>query len=170
MTFKRTARPPQDWGVVPDEALLHGDMRRLFCLWESKITDELPYRRTMKVHELAAYLPHMVFVNPDGAPPDFRISFMGSAVVNRSLEDRTGQKLREVPAMAPGTRFWRRFEWMWQNRTPLFSEVEYVGEDAAVRHVHDLVLPVMADDRRIACFLTYVHYVRFTGDGTPDED
>lgn len=161
MTFSSSARPPLDWGVVPDEALLDGEMRELFEYWFSKTDNGLPQRRDLRVGALAKYLPQMVILDPCDSPPDFKITYMGSEVVRRSREDRTGQRLRDVAGMAPGTRFWRRFEWMWQNRTPLFSEVEYVGGDTTVRHVHDLSLPVLSPDGRIECFFIYIHYVGF---------
>lgn len=84
---------------------------------------------------------------------------MGPEVVRRSLEDRTGQWLRDIEMMRPGTRFWRRYEWLWQNRAPLFSEVEYAGNDTGVRHVHDLSLPIAAADGHIHCFYVYVNFV-----------
>ena len=156
--------PPAELGQHADRATLCTKAQDMLAYWRGKAgTDRLPQRRQMSVEELAAHLPNLVFIDRHSDPVNFRIRLMGSEVVRKSLQDRTGQWFSDVAGMAHGTRFWRRYDWVARYSEPLFADVDYAGADETVRLCQDLILPLADEDGRVSSMMTLVTYVRMNG-------
>lgn len=156
---------PSELGRHAELVALEPKARALFAYWQSKCGARgMPARRDLSVTDLAPFLPDLVWVDPLENRSDFRFRLIGTTVVRRMIVDRTGTCFSETAAMRSGTKFWGRYDWVAHFGRPLFSEVEYVGDDTSVRVCQDLILPLADDVPGGISLMTLVLFLRFGQD------
>ncbi|NVJ98579.1 MAG: PAS domain-containing protein [Alphaproteobacteria bacterium] len=153
--------PPEDLGISPESAKLSDAVQAFYLYWREKRQGAMPAKADLSIADMAPYLPNLVFVEPRFDPEDFRFRLIGTEVVRKSRKDRTGQCFGDNPNMDRTSQFWRRYAWVRDNQQPLFSKVEYVGTDKAVRNVEDLILPLRATKHQPMSIVTFVNYIGF---------
>lgn len=151
--------PPVELGHTPDEGQLPDIVRDFYRYWLSKGQGHLPRRSDMRIDEMARFLPNLAFVTPHHDPDDFYFRLMGSELVLKSRQDRTGQFFSEIGSMDRTSTFWRRYAWVRDNGRPLFSAVEYVGGDSSIRYCEDLILPLSECGDTTDNIVTFVNYI-----------
>lgn len=151
--------PPVELGCAPVEDMLPEAMLGFYRHWKAKAGQRLPARGDMRIGELAAFLPNLVFVAPNSQPENFHFRLVGTEVVRKSRRDMTGLMFSDIDSMGQTSTFWRRYAWVRDTGCPLFATVEYVGVDDSIRHCQDLILPLSSDGEAPDSIVTFVNYI-----------
>ena len=119
----------------------------------------LPQRRDVKPFEIPELIRNMVLIDVLDNPRDFRYRLMGTAVTAHLEEDRTGQKMSEIPFQASPSRIWDTCQKVATEGCPILSDVPYVGPHSEFMTAQDLVLPLFDDNDKVRTLLIFVDYL-----------
>ena len=105
-------------------------------------------------------------------PLDFRYRLIGTAIYDISGKNYAGLSVRQIPSQAPPSRMFDYFALAYRRKTPLCARLPYVGPDAFVDSIRNLVLPLGDGARRITMFWSVVEIgrSRTRTPGSPAED
>jgi hypothetical protein len=118
--------------------------------WDSKRAGRhMPARRDIDPTEMSHLLPHVVLIDVQREPLDFRYRLMGTAVAARLGSDYTGERFSALPHQAHGTPVWKTAVRILEEKRPIVSHIAYVGTTRWVSNYRDLSMPLSEDDRTV---------------------
>ena len=117
---------------------------RVLQYWQSLADGgKLPARADMDPLDIPDLLPHLYLVEVRHDPLDFRYRLLGTAIVERSQRDYTGQSIRDLPLQAPPSLIWSLFEATVREKAPTCTLIPYRNEKT--RFVEKQCLPLSSD-------------------------
>jgi len=171
----KDGRPPEE--LQPDDG--HADDRwngRLDALaetlrspvnrlslayWRYRRGDRLmPARADIDPVEMAAFLPHIVLLDVERAPLNFRYRLMGTAVTYHTIADHTGKRLTDLPHQTPPSLFWSMCETLSGGGCPRSSGLPYVGPHKWFVSNEDVFMPLSSDGETVDMLFVTVDFFR----------
>jgi hypothetical protein len=134
---------------MPREALqpMSNMLEQALDYWDSKRAGRrMPARRDIDPTEMSHLLPHVVLIDVQREPLDFRYRLMGTAVAGRLGHDYTGERFSTLPHQAQGTAVWKTAVRILEEKRPIVTHVAYVGTNRWVSNYRDLSMPLSEDD------------------------
>lgn len=105
--------------------------------------DSLPRKSDFEPSAITRYLPHLILMDVQHEPLDFRYRLIGGFARHRLQQDMTGKWFREIPHKAAPSRIHSAFAKVVYSGRPRSTRVPYVGPLADFSEVEDLVLPLV---------------------------
>ena len=120
----------------------------------------MPSRKDIEPTEIPDLLANVVLVDVTQDPLDFRYRLIGTAIVERIAFDYTGKHFTELAHQQPGrTQVWETALRICRERTPIISDIPYVGPDEWVQGLSpDLYLPLSDDGQTVNMIMGIVEF------------
>jgi len=119
------------------------DMMSLYVYWDGKRRDRaMPARQDIDPGEIVWLLPHLMLVDVEGPPPEFRMRLIGTAIVQRFGQELTGRYLREIDLDGVTERIQAEYEDVVRSRQPRLDCNEFARADGRYMHYWRLLLPL----------------------------
>lgn len=116
--------------------------REVLSHWAGLRRDDRPPKRTdFDPMGIARLLSNVGLVEVMRDPADFRFRLLGNTLTENMARDRTGERFRDIPNMAPGTTFWDRYAMVAETGRVNCARVDYVGANQLIRHCWDVLMP-----------------------------
>lgn len=133
--------------------------QRALAYWQEKRgARPMPSRRDIEPTEIPDLLANVVLVDVSHDPLDFRYRLIGTAIVARIAFDYTGKHFTELAHQQPGSQVWETALRICRERTPVISDIPYVGPDEWVRGYRDLYLPLSDDGETVNMIMGIVEF------------
>jgi len=129
--------------------------------------DGLARKSMLDPSELAPCLPHLILMDVQHEPMDFRYRLIGEMARYHLQTDLTGKWFSEIPYKAAPSRIHSAFSKVVQSQLPRSTRVPYVGPHSSFSEIEDLVLPLASDTDGIDFLLISLDCFGLTGDGKP---
>lgn len=127
--------------------------------WASKLHDgRLPGRRDIDPLDIPSLLPHVILLDVERDPWNFRFRLIGTNVVYHLSEDWTGHRFSEIGHMASPSRIFNNCVEVASKGTPFRSQTPYVGPHANFISAEDVILPLAADGVNVDKLLVFVEH------------
>ncbi len=121
---------------------------------------KLPAKPDIDPAEIPKLLPGTILVDVLRQPLDFRYRLVGSEVDKIAHRNFRGIRFSEILHMRRGSRLWAQFEEVVETRSPLWSEVSYVGADPFIRRLRHCLMPLGADGETVDMIFVVVDIER----------
>jgi len=116
--------------------------------WEQQRRGKpLPSRLDIDPHDIAPLLPQVYLVNVAYDPLDFQYRLLGTEIVDHSVADYTGRRLRDLPEQRPPSQIWALYKEAVEGRRPVCTRVPYLHIPG--RSVEMLATPLSSDGQRV---------------------
>ena len=93
-------------------------------------------------------------------PLDFHYRLMGTAVDAHMTRYYTGLRMSEVPHQRAPSIIWSNFETVMRERTPILTNVPYVGPHKDFLRVQDLIMPLSSNGQDVDILFAVVDFLR----------
>jgi hypothetical protein len=146
---------------MPREALqpMSNMIEQALDYWDSKRAGRhMPARRNIDPTEMSHLLPHVVLIDVQREPLDFRYRLVGTAVAFRLGHDYTGERFSALPQQAHGTPVWKTAVRILEEKRPIVSHIAYVGTNRWVSNYRDLSMPLSEDDRTVNMIFSVIQF------------
>ena len=128
---------------------------------ELKGQDEVaPKRSDFNSFDVPKLMPHMVLLEVQQSPADFRYRVIGSFVLEHLAENHTGAWMSQIEHQKSPSRIWSSCEQVAKTCHPMLSQIPYVGPHAEFLYGEDIILPLLNDDGEVVNLLVFVSYIR----------
>lgn len=128
--------------------------------WETKCRHgRLPSRADIDPREIPQLLPHVILLDVQPEPLDFRFRLIGGGVVAHLSQDWTGAWMSQVPEMRPPNRILGQCRGVVSTASPARSRSNYRGPHSNIAAEEDVILPLASDGRTVDMLLGFVEYL-----------
>jgi hypothetical protein len=132
--------------------------QRALAYWQDKRGGRpMPSRKDIEPTEIPDLLANVVLVDVTQDPLDFRYRLIGTAIVGACLR-LYGQTFHRLTHQQPGSQVWETALRICRERTPVISDIPYVGPDEWVRGYRDLYLPLSDDGETVNMIMGIVEF------------
>ena len=136
-------------------------LQSAYRYWDLKRAGRpMPARADIDPAEMVAFLSHIVLLDVLRDPLDFRYRLMGTAVDAHMTRYYTGLRMSEVPHQRAPSIIWSNFETVLRERTPMLTNVPYVGPHKDFLRVQDLIMPLSSDGQEVDILFAVVDFLR----------
>ncbi|MBG04686.1 MAG: hypothetical protein CMM59_11505 [Rhodospirillaceae bacterium] len=136
-------------------------VRRGYEYWRSKCKDgALASRSDLDPIEIPAILPHIILLDVEKNPRDFRYRLIGTLVCKHLLQDWTGTHMSEIEHQKPPSTIWLNCERVVDTRRPLKANTPYIGPYKEFLEAEDIILPLEGPDGSINMLFVLADYIR----------
>lgn len=130
------------------------NFRFLFEYWQRKRSgDKLPGRKTIDPVELKRVLPHLLLIDVEREPLDFRYRLAGTLTYDIFGFDLTGHRVRDIAPPEWGEIVWKSLATLVETRAPQYVRLDFTTTQGNVRSYRVLRLPLAEDGVTIDCIL-----------------
>lgn len=120
----------------------------------------MPERADIDPGDMVPFLPNVLLIDVLRDPLDFRYRLTGTLIDDHIGRCVTGLRMSEIPHQAPPSRIWSACEYVLRERTPLNSDVPYVGPKCDYVVAEDIIMPLSSNDETVDMLLVVVDYLR----------
>ncbi len=132
-----------------------------FELWNGLRGDHvIPRRRDFDPFDARALMPHIVLLDVQAEPRDFRYRVIGTCVSEHFTKNWTGHWMSEIDHQKPPSRVWDTCHRVATNRYPILGKVPYVGPNSEFIFSEDLILPLVNGQDEVVNLLVFLSYIR----------
>ncbi|MBK17262.1 MAG: hypothetical protein CMM52_00275 [Rhodospirillaceae bacterium] len=132
-----------------------------FSFWNSlREGQALPRRDIFDPFDVPKLMPHIVLLDVQDNPTDFKYRVIGTFVSEHLAENWTGFWMSEIEHQKSPSRIWESCEHVAVTRNPLLSRIPYVGPHADFLYGEDIILPLVDEEDKIVNLLVFVSYIR----------
>lgn len=118
--------------------------------WRSRRDgDALPGRSDIRPDEIMAMLPHVMLIDVQRDPWDFRYRLVGTRIAEKMHHDRTGEWFSTTAQTAADSRAFRRVRHVAETAVPISGVLSYFGPSDDFLELCDLVCPLASDGRTV---------------------
>lgn len=129
--------------------------------------DGLARKSTLDPAELTPCLPHLILMDVQHDPMDFRYRLIGETARYHLQPDLKGKWFSQIPYKAAPSRIHSAFSKVVCSRLPRSTRVPYVGPHSSFTEIEDLILPLASDAGTIDFLLISLDCFGLTGDCKP---
>jgi hypothetical protein len=134
-------------------------LERALSYWDGKRQGRrMPSRRDIDPAEIPQLLPHLLLVDVQRDPLDFRYRLVGTAVTARFGRDDTGARFSALAHLAPGSPAWKAAVRVLEEKRPIVTDLVHVGTSRWVTDYRDLSLPLSEDDETVNMILAVLQF------------
>lgn len=108
----------------------------------------MPSRSDFNPADVVSLLPHLLLVDVQWDPLDFRYRLIGTFIVEMSA-DNTGRWISQIPHQAQPSRTWSACELVATTGRPICADIPYVGKLKDIRRLEDVMMPFSDDGARV---------------------
>lgn len=145
--------PPTDESAVPFrstplplEAIDQGGPKLLYSYWHRKLAGRrMPARSDIDPLDLKTVLPHLILLDVQPQPLDFRYRVAGTRTYDIFGFDLTGRSVRDIGPRPVADGVWASLEALTRDREPQHVHLEFATSDGYARSYRVLRLP-LGDD------------------------
>jgi hypothetical protein len=119
----------------------------------------MPARADIDPAEILRILPQVFLLDVRLAPLDFRYRLVGTKMDEHMLGSYTGMWMSEIAHQKPPSRIWASCRRVVEERTPLSSDIPYVGKNKEFLTTEDLIMPLSDDGRTVNMLFVTVGFV-----------
>ena len=132
-----------------------------FAYWDSlRQGEDTPRRKEFNPFDVPPLMPHMILIEVQQEPRDFRYRVIGSVVLDHVAKNLTDFWMSEIEHQKAPSRIWTSCNHVTETCYPILSRIPYVGPDADFIYSEDVILPLLNDEREVVNLLTFVSYIR----------
>ena len=160
-TMQYQTRPviPDRDGYASPELLISPVNRTVFAYWQRvRGARSMPARADIDPADLVAVLPHLILLDVQREPLDFRYRLIGSLVADYSAE-HTGKWMSSIPHQAPPSRIWSACQTVVETGEPMSTDVPNVGKLRDFKRIEDIMMPLSEDGRTINMLFVAVDFL-----------
>ncbi|WP_299374115.1 PAS domain-containing protein [uncultured Kiloniella sp.] len=140
-------------------------IKKLYDYWLSKAPPSmLPARHDIDPAEMAEFLPHLILLDVQANPLDFRYRLIGTHISAYLKEDLTSRWMSTLDHQKPPSRIWDNCKKAVETRGPVFPYTPYIGPKQDIVEMEDLILPLARDGINVDMLLVGVTYTHKTTD------
>jgi hypothetical protein len=121
---------------------------------------EAPLRSDFDPFDVTPLMPHIVMLEVQQEPRDFRYRVIGTFVSDHLAQNWTGSWMSEIEHQKPSSRIWASCDHVVETRFPMLSRIPYVGPHADFLYGEDVILPLINDAGEVVNLLVFVSYIR----------
>ncbi|MBI2254881.1 MAG: hypothetical protein HYU58_09705 [Proteobacteria bacterium] len=122
--------------------------------------DMLPSRRDLDpIIDVPRLVPHLMLMDVQADPLDFRYRLVGSALRRHMAEDWTGRFLSDIPFQRAGSTVWDNNVRVIDARRPLLARPPYIGPHKDFLFVESVILPLAGDRQTIDMLMFAVDFI-----------
>jgi hypothetical protein len=130
------------------------NFRFLIEYWQGKHAGgRLPGRTAIDPLELKRVLPHLLLIDVEREPLDFRYRLAGTLTYDIFGFDLTGRRVRDIPPPEWGETVWRSLAEMVETRAPQYVRLDFTTAEGNIRSYRVLRLPLAEDGVNVDCLL-----------------
>jgi hypothetical protein len=123
-------------------------------------TEMLPARRDLDpVIDIPRLVPHLMLMDVQADPLDFRYRLVGSALRRHMSQDWTGRFLSDIPFQRAGSMVWDNNVRVLSDRRPLLARPPYIGPHKDFLFVESVILPLAGDGQTIDMLMFAVDFI-----------
>lgn len=127
---------------------LHPVIQEAYTYWNRKRGDRpMPSRDDIDPIDIPGIIPHIILIDVEHDPLDFRFRLIGTYVDRHVSGSYTGKRHRDIPQKGPGSGIWKAMEQVVQTGEPHVDYLGYYGPVPEVRGVEEAILPLGKDGR-----------------------
>lgn len=135
--------------------------RRGLEYWSAKREGRrMPSRADIDPAEIRDILPHIVLLDVQQDPLDFRYRLIGAAVEARLGRFCNGMWMSEMPNQRAPSRIWSACMRVIAEKAPITTDVPYLGPMPGFDMAEDILLPLSEHDDRVDMIMVVVDYLR----------
>ncbi|MCZ4282398.1 PAS domain-containing protein [Kiloniella laminariae] len=129
--------------------------------WLSKCPVGLiPGRPHIDPLEMVAFLPHIILLDVQHNPPDFRYRLIGTKVVPLLNRDYTSEWMSDIPNQKSPSTVWANCRAAVETIEPIYAYTPYVGPKKDVLDVEDLIMPLAVDGKTVDMLFIILAYTK----------
>ena len=126
--------------------------------------DTIPARRDFDpLIEAPRIVPHMMLMDVQPDPLDFRYRVVGTALRPHMAEDWTGRWLSDISFQRAGSMVWENNVLVLKERQPLLARPPYIGPHKDFLFVESIIMPLSGAGGTIAMLMFAVDFIRAPG-------
>lgn len=118
----------------------------------------LPSRNHFSLKDLGRHVANIVIVDVKADPLDFEYRLVGTSVAEFMYEDYTGSRLSGIPGKGRNSKVWSFLQKTYEDGTPHYFQVPYIGPREGRESVYTLYLPLASDHHNTDKLLLVPHY------------
>lgn len=128
--------------------------------WIERRQDDRPPRRAdIDPVDIPSLLPHVVLLDVQREPRDFRYRLVGSKVRYHLMADLLGRWMSEVPHQKAPGHLWTKCCEATERMAPVLSNTPYIGPHKDFLRAEDLILPLCDDSGQAGMLLIFVDFL-----------
>jgi hypothetical protein len=120
----------------------------------------MPARADLDPADIVSILPHVILLDVQDDPLDFRYRLIGTAIVNKLHRNLTGQWMRDIPYQAPPSSIHEACQRVVEQRRPISSTISYIGPNQNFFSAEDVIMPLSIDGEKVNMLFVTVEYLR----------
>mgnify|MGYP001293577682 CR=1 FL=1 len=120
----------------------------------------LPGREDIDPMEMWKLLPNVVLLDVLEEPEDFRYRLIGTAVVYHLASDLTGMRMSDIEHQKPPSRIWDSCKRVVVSKSPLLSNIPYVGPHTEFVSGEDIIMPLANETGDINMLIAFVVHIQ----------
>lgn len=126
--------------------------------------EAIPMRRDFDpLIEAPRIVPHLMLMDVQPDPLDFRYRVVGTALRPHMAEDWTGRWLSDISFQRPGSTVWENNVIVLKERRPLLACPPYIGPHKDFLFVESIIMPLAGEGDAIAMLMFAVDFIRGPG-------
>ena len=118
----------------------------------------MPSRADLDPAHFPALLPHVLLIDVQANPLDFRYRLVGTGIVDRAGADHTGIRLANLAYQGPQSALWRLFSHTARAAKPACAEVDSLTSLRMPRSAEILAMPLSPDGAAINMLFCVVEF------------
>lgn len=128
--------------------------------WKNKRGQRsMPTRHDIDPAEMVKILPHVLLLDVQQQPLDFRYRLIGTKMDEHMNRRYTGLWMSEIPHQKPPSRIWANCRQVAVEGRPLAGDTPYVGKNREFLSTEDLIMPLSDDDETVDMLFVTVGFV-----------
>jgi hypothetical protein len=163
--------PPGDDPDVPFrstalslESLDQPGPKLVYEYWQRKLQGRrMPARSDIDPLDLKPVLPHLILLDVQSSPLDFRYRVAGTRTYDIFGFDLTGKSVREIGPTAVSQGVWASLAALASDGVPQYVKLEFTTSDGYARAYHVLRLPLGDDGKAVDRVLVMTAFERGRG-------
>jgi hypothetical protein len=130
------------------------NFRFLIEYWQGKhVSGRLPGRTAIDPVELKRVLPHLLLIDVERDPLDFRYRLAGTLTYDIFGFDLTGRRVRDIPPPEWGETVWTSLVEIVERRVSQYARLDFTTTEGNIRSYRVLRLPLAEDGVTVDCIL-----------------
>lgn len=147
--FKDATSAEADFPYGSPSALESEVNRAAYAHWCRLRGDRaMPARADLDPADIVPLLPHLLLLDVQWEPMDFRYRLIGTLVAELSAE-HSGRWMRDLPHQAPPSHIFAACETVARGAEPIITNVPYEGKLRDIRRLEDVMMPLSNDGLRV---------------------
>jgi len=136
-------------------------LRHGLAYWNAKRGDRpMPARADLDPTEMIPFVANVILLDVLRQPLDFRYRLIGTVVEEHMSMPYTGRRFSEFEGQRQGSRIWTNSERVLIERSPVRTDVPYIGPKREFTTIQDVMMPLSADGETVDVIFIVVEYLR----------